>query len=190
MKVSNSCWKNIFFNKNEKREMYEKKLNELKIKLKSDHGLVDCQFFHLYPKKRIIIESKFSPVTDLYEFKFFILNNKIKFIYLQYYISSRRMHVIIYDPNYNFLFQNRRRRQNPLNIFDKFEKNTLEKIKQYAIKLSEDFPNFIRLDLYIFHNQIYLSELTFASYNGYLMDPKEKYVQESVANFSLIKDCL
>jgi len=42
----------------------------------------------------------------------------------------------------------------------------LNTTKYYAIKLSEDFPNFIRVDLFIFHNEIYLSELTFDDHHG------------------------
>ena len=70
-----------------------------------DHGLEDMQFFHLYPKKRIIVEKIFSPLTDLYQFKIFILNNIIKFIYLEYYSSNTRKIYMIYDSNFNFLFK-------------------------------------------------------------------------------------
>ena len=48
-----------------------------------------------------------------------------------------------------------------------FDKVILEKLKTYAIKLSEDFPNHIRVDLYLFQNKIYLSELTFDHMYGY-----------------------
>ncbi len=54
------------------------------------------------------------------------------------------------------------------NLFDisKFNKSILDQLKYYAIKLSEDFPNFVRVDLYIFHEEIYFSELTFDSHAG------------------------
>ena len=52
------------------------------------------------------------------------------------------------------------------NISSKFGENILSKLKEYAIKLSEDFKNFIRVDLYVFQNNIYLSELTFDSNSG------------------------
>ena len=48
----------------------------------------------------------------------------------------------------------------------KFDEKILKKLKEYAFKLSEDFPNFIRVDLYIFHKKIFLSELTFDSHDG------------------------
>ena len=190
LKISNSCWKNTFIEKVSKRDVFENKLRELKLNLKSEHGLVESQFFHLYPKKRIVVESQFTPITDFYEFKFYIINNKIKFIYFKYHITSSKEIYVIYDPNYNFLYKKRNIAQEHVNITDKFEKNTLEKIKQYAIKLSEDFPIFIRVDLYIFQNKIYLSELTFASYNGKPFDSKEKYIKDSVINISLINDYL
>ena len=57
-------------------------------------------------------------------------------------------------------------------------------MKIYANNLSEDFPNFIRVDLYLFHNNIYLSELTFASYDGLYLDKNETYIIDSVKNFT------
>ena len=80
-------------------------MKKIKNLMEYDHGLEDLQFFHLYPKKRIIIEKQFSPLTDLYEFKFFIVNNIIKFIYLEYYLSNTREIYMIYDSNFNFLFK-------------------------------------------------------------------------------------
>ena len=67
-----------------------------------------------------------------------------------------------YDENFNSI------KDIGKNTFDMsfFKKNLLDELKFYAIKLSEDFPNFIRVDLYIFHEKIYLSELTFDSYSG------------------------
>ena len=73
-----------------------------------------------------------------------------------------------------------------LNIKSMFKKYILEKLKTYAIKLSEDFPNFIRVDLYVFHNNIYLSELTFASFDGLPLDINATYIIDSVKNFSRI----
>jgi len=92
---------------------------------------------------------------------------------------------MIYDSNFNFLFKQKNIYSKPPNINTLFEKSTLEKIKEHTIKLSEDFPNFIRVDLYIFHNEIYFSELTFASSTGFPMDRYEKYIKDAVANFSL-----
>ena len=59
----------------------------------------------------------------------------------------------------------------------------LEKLKVYAYKLSEDFPNFIRVDLYIFHDEIYLSELTFDTFNGYPMNANESIIIETGKNW-------
>jgi len=40
-------------------------MKKIKNLMEYDHGLEDIQFFHLYPKKRIIVEKLFSPLTDL-----------------------------------------------------------------------------------------------------------------------------
>ena len=144
------------------------------------------QPFHLYPKKRIIVEKQFTPLTDLFEFKIFVLNRDIKFIYLEYYLNSTNEVYLIYDKNYNFKFRNNHYQIKPLNIKAMFKKDIFEKIKEYTIKLSEDFTNFIRVDLYIFHNNIYLSELTFASSDGLPLDKNETYILDAVKNFSRV----
>ena len=74
----------------------------------------------------------------------------------------------------------------PINIISHFKKNTLDQLRNYAIKLSEDFPNFIRVDLYLFHDNIYFSELTFTSYNGLYMYRDEKFVHDCMKNFSRV----
>ena len=158
LKISNSCWDKIFINNNTKRDVFETKIKHFKKLFQSEHGLIESQFFHLYSKKRIIIERQFFPVTDLYEFKFFIINNRIKFIYLLCYLN-KQIKILIYDEHFNFLFKEKRIKEAPLNITFIFTNNILKKLKKFAFKLSEDFPNFIRVDLYVFHNKIYFSEL-------------------------------
>ena len=186
LKVSNSCWKTIFINNNETLESFNEKIDIFKKLYEFDHGVINMQPFHLYPKKRIIVEKQFTPLTDLFEFKIFVLNRDIKFIYLEYYLNSTNEVYLIYDKNYNFKFRNNHYQIKPLNIKAMFKKDILEKIKEYTIKLSEDFPNFIRVDLYIFHNNIYLSELTFASSDGLPLDKDETYILDAVKNFSRV----
>ena len=170
------------------KEKYEKELEKFKQNyLKADHGLKEAQFFHLYAKKRIIVEKQFNPVDDLYEFKFFILNKDIKLIYLMFYVK-KKVKILFYDTKYNFLFKDKVFNITPVNITSVFKKNTLEKLKEYAIKLSEDFPNFVRVDLYLFHDSIYFSELTFTSYNGLYMYKDEKFVHDCMNNFSRVDD--
>jgi hypothetical protein len=188
LKVSNSCWKTVFISNDTKIDNFEKKMKIFKKLYEFEHGIIDVQPFHLYAKKRIIVEKQFDPLTNLYEFKIFIINNKIKFIYLEYYLNKAKKVYLIYDTNYNFIFKNKIVNATPINLTSLFKKDVLKKIKEYAIKLSKDFPNFIRVDLYIFHDKIYLSELTFASYSGLPMDRKEKYVKDAIENFSRIDD--
>lgn len=69
-----------------------------------------------------------------------------------------------------------------------FDKDILNKLKNYAIKLSEDFPNFIRVDLYLFHNQVYLSELTFDSCNGDPYNRHFRVIQEAGKNWKRIEN--
>ena len=55
--------------KNLRMDIYEYRMKKIKKLFEYDHAI------HLYPQKRIIVEKQFSPLTDLYEFKFFIVNN-------------------------------------------------------------------------------------------------------------------
>ena len=68
----------------------------------------------------------------------------------------------------------------------KFPKEKLEELKNYALKLSEDFPNFIRVDLYIFHDQIYFSELTFDCQNGKPFMENSTVIKEAVRSWKRI----
>ena len=89
LKISNSCWKSYFFSNKTKKEKYKEQIEQFqKHYYKADHGLVEHQFFHLYAKKRIVVERQFIPIKDLYEFKFFIINNDIKFIVVIHYIEN------------------------------------------------------------------------------------------------------
>ena len=56
LKISNSCWKNIFINIKDTNDIFEHKIKKLKKLLEYEHGLIEAQFFHLYAKKRIIVE--------------------------------------------------------------------------------------------------------------------------------------
>lgn len=187
LKFSNSCTKSINIPSNINETYFNKKLQEFKHLLHYHHGLKDAQYFHLYTKKRIIVEKKFTPITELYEFRFFILNNQIKFIIIDYIIDGKYL-FLFYDANYNFIFNKNKENIKPVNITSKFTKEILDTLKSYSIKLSEDFHNFIRVDLYVFQNIIYFSELTFASFFGLPMNKDEKLIKDAMKNFSLIED--
>ena len=159
LKISNGNDDNIFITDNYTNQDIPKIKNDLIYHFNREYPLRIPSFFHLYSKKRIVLEKMFIPKTDLYEFKFNIINNEIKMIALIYFKIDKMVETL-YDKNYNSIYSK--------NYYDLslFNKNLLKEMKSYALKLSEEFPNFIRVDLYIFHNKIYLSELTFDSYSG------------------------
>ena len=169
LKISNGCHDLVFIN-NTKND-----INKIKKKVSyyfnREYNLNNVpEFFHLYSKKRILVEKIFSPITDLYEFKFFIINNNISFILFNFVLGHKH-----YKNYYNDKFETLYSKKE-FNISSKFGKNILSKIKEYAIRLSEDFKNFIRVDLYVFQNNIYLSELTFDSYSGIPLLRNEKFI--------------
>ena len=161
IKISNGCGDAVFINKN-KSYNFEVIKEKIQRNLNRDYGIENGEFFHLYSKKRIVVEKMFYPLTDLYEFKFYVVNHNIKLIYIRAFYNSK-IRITLFDKDYNLLIKDK---VFTLDI-SRFDKGDLNKIKDYAIKLSEDFPNFIRVDLYLFHNKIYLSELTFDPRNGW-----------------------
>lgn len=160
IKISNGCGDSVFINKNQSYN-FEVIKEKIQRNLNRDYGIENGEFFHLYSKKRIVVEKMFYPLTDLYEFKFYVVNHNIKLIYIRAFYKSK-IRITFFDKDYNLLIKDK---AFTLDI-SRFDKNDLNKLKDYAIKLSEDFPNFIRVDLYLFHNKIYLSELTFDPQNG------------------------
>ena len=181
LKISNGCHDSVFIHN--KTNNIEKIKEQVKIYFQRDYGLsVVPEFFHLYAKKRIIEETMFEPITDLYEFKYFVVNRKIKFFLINFQVGNK-VHKNFYDLNYN-LMDFCISRLKDFDIISTFGMEILDKLKNYVYKLSEDFKNFIRVDLYVFHKKIYLSELTFDSVNGFPFFPKEKIVIEAGKNFT------
>jgi len=160
LKVTNGCHDNVFIYKNIKYDIKELQ-KKIKYSFNRDYGLIIPEFFHSFSRKRIILEKMFIPITDLYEFKFIIVNCNIKIIYVRVNYNNK-INFFYFDSNYNLLYDEF---TNYFNISN-FDIIILNELKNYAIKLSEDFPNYIRVDLYLFHNKIYLSELTFDSNDG------------------------
>ena len=158
LKISNGCHDNIFI-KNRSYDEIDNIKKKVEFSFHRDYGLIIPEFFHLYSKKRIILEKIFTPLEDLYEFKIIIINGKIKLIYVKSF-SSNSFKLSFYDSKFK-LYGHKK-----LDIIEQINPKLLSKLKRYAIKLSEDFPNFIRVDLYLFRRKIYFSELTFDANEG------------------------
>ena len=159
LKVSNGFDDNIFIT--EKNNKIEEIKKDLIFKFNRNYPLRRPSFFHFYSKKRIVLEKMFTPITDLFEFRILLINHSIKMIILNY-IKHNKMVDVYYDEFFNSI----KDVGNKIYDMSKFNNNTLEEMKSYAVKLSEDFPNFVRVDLYIFHDKVYLSEITFDSHSG------------------------
>jgi hypothetical protein len=185
LKISNSCGDKIFIDKNISKKKFINIMQKFKKSYEGEHGLKESQFYHLYAKKRIIVEKTFTPRSDLYEFKIFIVNNNIKIYYLRAIINEK-LYTFFYDPNFKMLLKSEM--PSPLNDTATFNTDILKEMTNCALKLSEDFPNFIRVDLYLYHNKIYLSELTFASHTGLPFHRKDKFIIDSVKNFQRFDD--
>jgi len=183
LKISNGNNDSIYIFKNKKYDI--KNLKErVEKSFYRNFPLIDKVFSHCYSKKRIVLEKMLTPKSDLYEFKIIVVNNDIKVIYVRFYYKNK-LHFVYYDSNYVPLFK-----QITIKYFNisNINKTLLKNIKYYTQKLSQDFPNFIRVDLYLFHNKIYLSELTFDHREGKPFLRNNKIIKEAAKNWKRI-DC-
>ena len=182
LKSSNGGYDKVFIFK----DMSKKKIKEIKKQFKksfnNDFGIKQAEYFHLYSKKRIVVEKIFMPLKDLYEFKLYIINHKIIMIYVKVKgEKADEYKFYYYDSDFKPIPEDTKRFD--ISIFDK---EILNKLKDYALRLSEDFHNFIRVDLFLFHNKIYLSELTFDSHNGKPFKNHFKKIKEAGKNWKKI----
>ena len=182
LKISNGNNDSIYIYNNTKYNI-EQLREKVENNFYRNFPLIDKVFSHQYNKKRIVLEKMFMPLSDLYEFKFVIVNNEIKIIYIKV-IRKQKMRTYYYNSSYKPLKLGKRK------TFDIsfFPKDILGKLNKYALKLSEDFPNFIRVDLYLFHNEIYLSELTFDHVGGKPFLRNNTIIIEAAKNWKRI-DC-
>jgi hypothetical protein len=181
LKVSNGCGDNVVIEKSKTKNDIEEIKKNMSFYFNREYSLSSSGFFHYYSKKRIVLEKLFIPRDDLYEFKFMVLNQEIKIIYLFYYKNQSILYSL-YDANYNPIGNIRKNNFN-LSIF---KQKLLNEMKLFAVKLSEDFPNFIRVDLYLFHDKIYFSELTFDSNSGKPITPNINYIKMAFKNWKRI----
>ena len=181
LKTSNGCHANVIITKDKTKEDIPKIKEKITFFYNRDYSFVVPEFFHSFSKKRIVLETLFIPIDELYEFKFMIFNRDIKMIVLCFY-RNNKYYESFYDQNLNSIKENLKAKVD-ISIFDKIIFN---KMKTMALKLSEDFPNFIRVDLYNFQNKIYLSELTFDSHSGRPAYTDIKYFRDSLKNWKRI----
>ena len=121
-------------------------------------------------KPQIIVEEYLDDGSNnLTDYKFFCFNGKCEFLYIMEETSSLPTQVIL-DRNFNRL---------PFRMDDEPSETMpqkpacLEEMLSYAQKLSQGMP-FLRVDMYLVNDQVYIGELTFYHYGGYIpFDPPE-----------------
>lgn len=101
LKISNGCNDSVLIT-NTTRESIEQIKEKITSYYNRDFSLIAPDFFHSYSKKRIVLEKLFSPIEDLFEFKFMVFNNEIKMIILHYYIKNILFSSYC-DEDYNFI---------------------------------------------------------------------------------------
>ena len=180
LKISNGCHDSVYIKKNNSENYIKEIKKKVTYFFNRDYSFIIPEFFHDYSKKRIVLEKLFSPIEDLNEFKYMIFNNEIKMIYLVQQKNGKEINYY-FDKNYKPIEEYGK--ISNINLFNSFDKNQLDEMTFLALKLSEDFKNFIRVDLYLFHNNIYLSELTFDSHSGKPTFNGIKYFREGLKNW-------
>ena len=182
LKISNGCHDSVYIEKKKSKDYLEQIKKRVTHFFNRDYSFVVPEFFHSYSKKRIVLEKLFTPIEDLYEFKFMIFNNEIKMLLLCFNKNKRDITLYL-DQNFNSI---KDVGNLAIDVVNTFDKSLLDNMKSIALKLSEDFPNFIRVDLYIFQNKIYLSELTFDSHSGKPFFRDIKYFNDGLKNWKRV----
>ena len=121
-------------------------------------------------KPQIIIEELLDDgQSNLTDYKFFCFNGKCKFLYIMQETSSKPTQVIL-DTKFN---------RKPFRMDDEPSKEMpqkpteLDQMIEFAEKLSQD-EAFLRVDMYLVGGKIYIGELTFYHFGGYIpFDPPE-----------------
>ena len=134
LKISNGSGDKIFILKDKKNDI-ELIKKRLKNSFERNYGLKNSEFFHSYSKKRIVLEKMFFPLSDLYEFKFYVVNHNIKLIYIRMKRNDK-LCLLFYDSNFNLLLEDKNCK---LDINKINKNNVLNELKNYAIKLSKIF---------------------------------------------------
>lgn len=134
----------------------------------------EWQYKNIKPK--ILIEeylndpaAQNSAVQNLTDYKFFCFNGKCEFLYIMQETSSKPTQVIL-DTKFNRM---------PFRMDDEPSKEMPQKptefdqMIEFAEKLSQD-EAFLRVDMYLVGGKIYIGELTFYHFGGYIpFDPPE-----------------
>lgn len=115
-------------------------------------------------KPRVIVEKYLGDdINPINDYKFFCFNGKARFMYIEKESSSSPSQAI-YDMDFNRL---------SFSMDDDVSQENYDKpvcfdeMRKVAEKLSEDIP-FLRVDMYYEKGQIYVGELTFYHYGGYI----------------------
>lgn len=115
-------------------------------------------------KPQIILEEYLDDGSvNLTDYKFFCFNGKCEFLYIMEETSSVPTQVIL-DTNFNRLPF--RMDDEPLETMPQ-KPACLEEMLNYAQVLSQGTP-FLRVDMYLVNGEIYIGELTFYHYGGYI----------------------
>lgn len=129
-------------------------------------------------KRRIIVEEFLENDSSdseafLVDYKFFCFNGDPQIMYISN-DHSNDPHTDFFDMDFNHL-QIKMKDPNAQTIPEKPAK--FEEMKEIAKKLSEGIP-FVRVDMYLVHNQIFVGELTFYHSGGYFAIYPEEWNQK------------
>ena len=152
----------------DKDSLSEKQIKEAKKKinrsLRRNYYKTTREWQYKNIKPQIIVEEFLDDgQNNLTDYKFFCFNGKCEFLYIMEEASSAPTQVIL-DANFNRL---------PFRMEDEPSETMpqkpacLEEMLSYAQKLSQGIP-FLRVDMYLVNGKIYIGELTFYHYGGYI----------------------
>jgi len=160
--------------------------NETKKKLKKwkrkNFHLRTSEMHYKYIDKKLICEKYLG--NDIKDYKFYCYDGSVPCVMVCDERKDGVAKTYYFDKDWNFLRDYSVDGKNASEKFKIEKPKSLDKMFDYASKLSKGFP-FVRVDLYNINGKIYFGELTFTPYAG--LDKEKELLPQEMADAIILK---
>lgn len=167
----------------DKSKLDEKETKKLlrKWKRKNFH-LRTSEMHYKYINKKLICEKYLG--DDIKDYKFYCYDGKVSCVMVCDERKDSHAKTYYFDKNWKFLRDYSIDGKNADKNFKIDKPKSLDKMFDYASKLSKGFP-FVRVDLYNINGKIYFGELTFTPHAG--LDKNKNLLPQEMADAIIIR---
>ena len=193
LKANNGCG-TVMIVKDKNKLNRKKTIKTLKSWIKRPFGYSSAQLHYLDIKRCIIAEELLvdenNKDTALNDYKIWCFNGKVESILVVHDrkgLNGKDYKLSFFDRDWNNISEKTLKKGGKHFWGGEVEKpSTLDKMIEYAEKLSADFPE-VRADFYTFGGKVYFGELTFSTGYGTYSEEYYKYLGSKIDLSKLIK---